>query len=61
MKKIQELTIGFVIFLLLDRFARAISTTIANGSDEREIHKTQMRIELFVFALTFLIFFKLWF
>ena len=61
MKKVQELTIGVIIFLLLDRLARTISTSIAEGSDERQIHRTQMRIELLIFALTFMIVFKLWF
>jgi hypothetical protein len=61
MKKVHELTIGVIIFLLLDRFARAISTTIADGSSDREIHKIQMRIELLIFAVTLFTAIKLWF
>jgi hypothetical protein len=60
MKKVHELTIGVIIFLLLDRLARAISTSVADGSSDREIHKVQMRIELLIFALTLLIAFRLW-
>lgn len=60
MKKVHELTIGVIIFLLLDRLARAISTTVADGSSEREIHKMQMRIELMIFVSTLAIAMKLW-
>lgn len=61
MKKVHELTIGVIIFLLLDRLARAISTTIADGSSDREIHKIQMRIELLIFTVTLFTAIKLWF
>jgi hypothetical protein len=61
MKKVHELTVGVIIFLLLDRLARTVSTTVADGSSDREIHKTQMRIEFLIFAATLLIAFKLWF
>jgi hypothetical protein len=60
MKKVHELTIGVIIFLLLDRFARAISTTVAEGSDEKQIHKVQIRIELLIFVVTLLIAARLW-
>lgn len=61
MKKVHELTIGVIIFLFLDRLSRAVSTSVAYGSSDREIHKTQMLIEFLIFAVTLLIAFKLWF
>lgn len=61
MKSFQEVIIGMVTFLLLDRFARAISTTVVDGMDDKEVNKVQIRIELLVFVMTLFIVFKLWF
>jgi len=53
MKKIQELTIGVIIFLLLDRFARTLSTSLVDGTnkDPAAVQKIHVRIELLILAL----------
>ena len=57
MKKIQELTIGVIIFLLLDRFSRTISTTLVDGTnkDQAEIQRIHVRIELLILAVCLVI------
>lgn len=57
MKKIQELTIGVIIFLLLDRFARTLSTSLVDGTnkDPAAIQKIHVRIELLILALCLII------
>lgn len=57
MKKIQELTIGVIIFLLLDRFSRTLSTTLVDGTnkDPAAIQRVHVRIELLTLAVCLLI------
>ena len=60
MKKIHELTIGVIIFLLLDRFSRTLSTTIVDGTnkDPAEVQRVHVRIELLTLAVCLLIAFR---
>lgn len=57
MKKIQELTIGVIIFLLLDRFSRTLSTTLVDGTnkDQAAIQRVHVRIELLTLAVCLVI------
>jgi hypothetical protein len=60
MKNIQEVTIGFIIFLLLDRFSRAVSTTLVHGNnmDQASVQRIHVRIELLTLAVCLIIAFR---
>ena len=60
MKKIQELTIGVIIFLLLDRFARTLITSLVDGTNKNpaEIERSHLRIELLTLAVCLIIAFR---
>ena len=60
MKKIQEVTIGFIIFLLLDRFSRTVSTSLVDGTnmDPDAVQRIHVRIELLTLAVCLLIAFR---
>lgn len=60
MKNLHELIISVIIFLLLDRFSRTISTTLVDGTNKNPaaIQRIHVRIELLVLAVCLLIAFR---
>ena len=63
MKYLEEVTTGFIIFFIIDRGSRLISTSLINraGKSPREAHRMILQIELVILCLALLIALKVWF
>jgi hypothetical protein len=63
MKYLEEVTTGFIIFFIIDRGSRLISTSLINreGKNQFEVHRMILRIELVILVLALLIALKVWF
>jgi len=63
MKNLEQVTTGFIIFFIIDRGSRLISTSLINkaGKSAAEAHRMILQVELFVLILALLIALKVWF
>jgi len=63
MKYLEEVTTGFIIFFIIDRGSRLISTSLINreGKSQFEVRRMILRIELVILVLALLIALKVWF
>jgi hypothetical protein len=63
MKYLEEVTTGFIIFFIIDRGSRLISTSLINreGKSPYEAHRMILQIELVILVMALLIALKVWF
>jgi hypothetical protein len=62
MRDLEKVTIGFIIFFIIDRSVKIISSSILSrqGKTQEEMHRTILRVEITVLIIALLISLRLW-